>query len=1118
MRTCSNCGFDLTTTQPVPTRCPRCGAALSETSGTPPPLPSFERGPTTPTLFGLPEIDDSVIAELEKRLDQPPGEVELDTSGVEVLAFDLPFLEDERPSETSTSELSLDLPMPSRRGSDLELPGMPGGDSLEALDPLRKSSLGEPRDHRAASGGRGDPGSLLGDPFDAFDELDLPAPTELTPSAGLDLPAPLSSTSSAGLSGLDLPTPIDLDLPEPKPITPRPDDFLLPSDSPPWVDDTEAMELEPMDMGLEPVDLRVQPKHTDLEPTFQQVEPKHLELEPTAQQLEPKHTELEPKQNRSSALPSRPGASVRDEHAAHRRPPPVQAAPRAGISKAALYGGIGGLVLAVGLGIYSSGLLDDQSEREPGVAMQRSGDASPSPLGATGVAERPDAVLAALRRDTPRGYRDAIELGRSTKDPLSLAEALLSLHLRYGPYPKGIDAAKTALKPFLADSHPFVRRVMALQALAAGKPDVAKERLASVEKDGRDGVVVAWAQLQRGAFEDARATAQAVLDGDPDDVAALVALREAEIALDPAAAKTGLQADITTHPEHPRLLELLGLAHEEVGELRVAREALARITTSDDDAPGYRARVLIERADVAIAQGDDGAALKRLGEALAIHPKDERALDRRARVLIRRGQLREAGDTIEAAIKAHPKDTQLKLTRVDVLIAGGEGDRALAVLDKLSSALKGDPRLAVQRGRVLAMRMQVEDGAQAFMSALERDPGLATAWIEYAKLLEVARKPEEALAKLDEAWAAVDKHAKPKIAVEQARLWVAQGDLTKAAEILDRAVELVPFSNEAQAARGRVRVLQNDEAGGRADLMAVLDRAGAFPGMTGPLGRILAQEGDTETLERLVGDRANDANADAETKLVAARFHILKDDPATAQRLAESVLALNPEQWEAKLLVADALRQSGAYSEALEQLTSVQPPTPQAEVYLLRGKLLEFNGRYADARPEYQRALAIEPNLHEARFLYGRSLAYAGAGKAAIDELNKVVLATGDRYPGAYAALGRAQRDLGNYDQALRDLRRAVVLDPNLYAAWYQQGTIYAFRNQHRAAAEALEHAVQVDAKDADWYLDAWMRLGRAQYHAGERGKARASLQRFVELAPAEHPSLEEANRLLGEL
>jgi tetratricopeptide (TPR) repeat protein len=580
-----------------------------------------------------------------------------------------------------------------------------------------------------------------------------------------------------------------------------------------------------------------------------------------------------------------------------------------------------------------------------------------------------------------------------------------------------------------------------------------------------------------------------------------------------------IEQTAAAHPDHPGLQELRLRAGIELGRLATATDALGKIAASDTAPAGFRARRATLEGMLAAARGDLLGATAKFDEAVAFVPKNVDARMGKLRTLLLGADVQPLLPEIKALADERPNDPEVKLLRVEVAIATGDGDGAIALLDELDKTLPDRPEVAYLRGQVFAMRSQLDEAKAAFAKALEKDPNFHAASLAEADMLAKARMVTEAVAVLDGALrraneAGAEGPVQAKLLHAKARLLSRQGQSAAALVALDSALDVDPTNNDAQVLRGQLRLDAGRHEEGREDLVAVYERTGGYPGLAGPLGRIFVGEGKIDEATGLIGDAASNERAPADLKLVAARIELAKRNPEGAKQHASHVLAQDGANWEAHVVMAEAFLQSGDYPEALARINQAQPGTPQAELHLLKGKILEFNGTHEEVPAEYLRALKIDPALHEARFLYGRLLAYQGKAGPAKAELQRVVGATGDRFPEAWLNLGRAQRELGENDEAMKSLAKATQLDPTLHEGFYLEGRIHADRNKHGRAIELFEKSTAAEGTD-EWLPQAWVSLGRAQVKAGQTAAAKASFRKFLEIAPANDPSRDEAERQL---
>lgn len=947
----------------------------------------------------------------------------------------------------------------------------------------------------------------------------VPAPTELTlPSAiDLDLPTPAQHSNLLAPTGLDL---------EPAGIGLEPAGIGL---------EPAGIGLEPTGTGLEPTGTNLAPAGSGLEPAGAGLQSAQQGLEPAAHGLEPAGLGLEPAhQGLVPRAPGVPGAVADDQMLDERGMPRARPRPRevrAPVSRGVLYGGAALLLVGALGGIVSfSGVFADDPPQPTtrGLPPKSEGNGNGNGKGkppnkgtdtanipAAALAERSAQVLAQLAMDTPLSYAQVVATTKAAGDRVGEAEASLLMHLRYGPAPKLQSLALDNLTPYSSETAAHVLRVRGLAALGAKNYEGAKLAFAG---DHPQAIFYrGLLQLAQSDGAGAAQTAKALRAALPEAANGIWLEHAAGLLIEPTTDLAGLKASIAAHPEHSGMRELLINAAIARGELKLAATAANALTVTDD-VPTYKARALALHGKVAVARGDLATAIDKYGAALAASPNNTEVQLERGHALLSALDLKEALLAADTLQEQQPASVEAAIFRIELAVKSGDGDGALDRLDALEATNPGLAAIHLWRGEVQAMRLQVEEGEAEFAKALEIDPSHLEATIARIRMLAAARQPKAAITAVDAALATYkDSAARVRLFREKATLLAGQRKIKDALTALDKALEEVPHDNGAGVQRGTLRLQAGRYDEGKLDLLAVYQRTAGFPGLATPLGRIFVRDGKVTELEELVGDTAENPHASVELKLVGARLRLAQGKIEPAKVLLEAALGREPNNWEGRMLLARAFMDAGDTQEALVRIEQAQPPTPNAEVSLLKGKILEFNARHGEARPQYALAIKLDPQLHEARFLYGRLLAYAGASRQAADQLRVVCDAT-NRFPGAWLNLGRAQRDLGQSDKAKASLEKALVLDPTQYEGFYLLGRILADAGRFAPGSDAFEKAIVNEAKGTSWYVDALIATGRAQVRAGRRKAAKTSFTKFLELSDPKHTGRSDAQRQLRDL
>lgn len=166
-----------------------------------------------------------------------------------------------------------------------------------------------------------------------------------------------------------------------------------------------------------------------------------------------------------------------------------------------------------------------------------------------------------------------------------------------------------------------------------------------------------------------------------------------------------------------------------------------------------------------------------------------------------------------------------------------------------------------------------------------------------------------------------------------------------------------------------------------------------------------------------------------------------------------------------KLATATELRTAGDNEAALalfQELLEKNPLLPEAYVGI--GDVRFSQGRYADAEPNFKRAVTLDPADFQAQYGHGRSL----------------------------QMLGRLAESIGAY-------QRALVANPKSAEVNLNMATAYLSLGDPRVAAQFGQRAVQLEPRNGAAHVN----LGVAYERLGRPGDAIVQYQAAAELLPA---------------
>jgi len=169
------------------------------------------------------------------------------------------------------------------------------------------------------------------------------------------------------------------------------------------------------------------------------------------------------------------------------------------------------------------------------------------------------------------------------------------------------------------------------------------------------------------------------------------------------------------------------------------------------------------------------------------------------------------------------------------------------------------------------------------------------------------------------------------------------------------------------------------------------------------------------------------------------------------------------------------------------------------KVYALENEALELMKRhqFAEAIPEWRKALEGDPADGEAHFNLGYALSQTGDSREALAEYRKGCDLKPDD-PVAFANFALALAQDGQTDEAILNYRKSLALNASNPAVEADLGTVLSEKGQTAEALEHLEKAVAMNPESAD----AHNKLASVLAKTGQTAEATEHLEKAVALAP----------------
>jgi len=401
-------------------------------------------------------------------------------------------------------------------------------------------------------------------------------------------------------------------------------------------------------------------------------------------------------------------------------------------------------------------------------------------------------------------------------------------------------------------------------------------------------------------------------------------------------------------------------------------------------------------------------------------------------------QLRNLGYLAEGTVPNRPdaeRPDPKKMIEVHVNLERGRhmlGDRLYKQAENVfRMVLKKDPgniSAFVDLANALDAQRRFDEASRVLDEALRRDPGYVRLHMQYARIELRRERHQEALRRSDAALAVDARSVEARI---QRAVILQRLERTKeAAEVLLGALAEVPDDPRLNTAVARlVHLREKDYERARALLNKALSRDPFL---------VIAWQAMGEVYERTAQT----------TQAVEAYREGLRrapDDPELHARLG--ILLARGGLPEAEAHLREAIRLDDEF---------------HPETHVALGAWLAEHDRLTEARAEYERVLAVEPENSGALVNRAIALYRSGQADAAMADFEAVLKREPDNAElhNNYAVVAI---DRGKWKQAEKHARRATELNPRLIEAWSNLGIALDEQKKPAEAARALAKAIELD-------------------------------------------------------
>jgi len=444
------------------------------------------------------------------------------------------------------------------------------------------------------------------------------------------------------------------------------------------------------------------------------------------------------------------------------------------------------------------------------------------------------------------------------------------------------------------------------------------------------------------------------------------------------------------------------------------------------------------------------------------HPKDPLVKKNYIQLLILKDRLNEARKLNEEVLTAKPDDQDALIYRGEIEIRGGKGSDAV---NTLQAVLKNDPDNAVahyQMGLAYDQIGNVRGSESEWRDAVRLRPDLVEA---HRALAGIAIGRSDAAALAQEADQIIgDQPAAPDGYLLRAIADIDRKQYSSADDFIRRSLEKEPNNPGAYVQLGNLRVAQNQLGEAQKAYQQALQQD---PNSTDALGGILNLY--------LAAKQADTAIAVAKTQLSKyprnVGFHIMlgvllmerKHDLTGAEAEFRQATQLDPKNSDALVKLGLVQNARGATDEALQTYRDGAKMNPrETAFYLLAGGIYENKQDWENAKQQYQKVLAVQPENPFA----SNNLAYVMLQQGGNVDVAFQMAQTARRQlpdnPNSADTLGWAFYHRQVYTSAINLFKEAVKKEPENPLFNYHLGLAYAKSGQAALAKVQLDRLLRL--------------------------------------------------------
>jgi len=507
------------------------------------------------------------------------------------------------------------------------------------------------------------------------------------------------------------------------------------------------------------------------------------------------------------------------------------------------------------------------------------------------------------------------------------------------------------------------------------------------------------------------------------------------------------------------------------------------------------------KAGLASLKGDRAAAIGELGRITAEQPSRVDAFLVLAMLHVQQNDANEAERVLEQGLSANAGDASLQTSLARLAIRMNKPDKA----ERIYTGMVSGAPLDLERRKLLAefyiQQKRRGEAERTYREAIQASPDDSRRYILLADFLAKSGKSGEAVAELAKA---IETHSdRPELRFALARLHEQRKETDEAERVYREIVALKKYAPDALKAKNRLALLAL--AQGQVDRAAALvdDVLEANPGDRQALllrGRIALFRKDAQNAIAAFRSLLRDQPDSPELLNWLAAAHGLDGKPVLARESLEKAAAANPDKFEAYKNLAEFLVGQKNYSSALEKIDEfMKRHSDSLDALAFKSEVLAAAGNHAELEAVLKRIKAEFPENPTGGFRLGQLYQAQKKYDSALAEYEEALGKSKNDYEILKAILG-SYVEMGQSENGVERIKKVLSDHPKDAGAYQLLGLYYLGEKQEIEAVRYLNMAIQSNPR---WLLP-YANLGAYYEQTGRRDLALETYRRALDALPGD--------------